>query len=513
MNFYRSILFTVIVLLSQGALFAQNHRNQPKHEFRGAWIATVANIDWPKARGGDVEKQKHDLCTLLDTLKSYNMNAVIFQVRPTSDAFYHSKYEPWSKYLTGTQGEMPESYFDPLAFVIHQCHRRGMELHAWFNPYRVKQREEDQLSDGNIAKVHPEWTFKYGKRTYFDPGLPQVRNWVADVVTDVVRRYDVDAIHFDDYFYPYPIAGKALPDSTSFARYPAGFEANQVKDWRRHNVNTIIKQLSDSIHATKPWVKFGISPFGVWREKRSDLRGSNTTGGMTNYDHLYADVIMWQEKKWIDYLLPQIYWYRGQPKVDYETLAHWWGENNKGRHCYIGNALYKMKPDASAVSWQSAQEGIEQIKLDRDIEGVDGFAFYSSKYLTQSMMGFKDSLKANYLSTPAFTPNMAWMDSVPPAYPININMRKVKRGRQIYWDPVLGGEMDKGRFYAVYRFTKADKLFELTPDNMVQFTSDCTFDIHRKFLRLFRKKHYYIITTVDRASNESMPSEIFYIKQ
>lgn len=512
MNYSRLFLFTLMVLLCSNILNAKTEI-PPKHEFRGAWIATVANIDWPKQQGGDVAKQKQDLCALLDTLKSYQMNAVIFQVRPASDAFYHSNYEPWSKYLTGVQGEMPSSHFDPLAYIINQCHQRGMELHAWFNPYRVKQVEKDVLSDSNIANIYPEWTFQYGRRTYFDPGLPQVRDWVANVVSDVVRRYDVDAIHFDDYFYPYPIAGKEIPDSVSFAKYGGSYDAMQKKEWRRENVNKIIKQLSDSIHSIKPWVKFGISPFGVWREKRYDLRGSDTTGGMTNYDHLYADVILWQENKWIDYLLPQIYWYRGQPKVDYETLAEWWGANNKGRHCYIGNALYKIKANASAPSWQTSEESIEQIKLDRDIDGVSGFAFYSSKYLSKNLLGLRDSLRNHYLATPAITPNMAWIDSVPPAYPSHIDIRKIKRGRQIYWDPVLGGEMDKGRFYIVYRYTKENKLFELTPDNIVQVSSKCTFDIHRKFLRIFRKKHYYIVTTVDRASNESMPSDIFYIKQ
>ena len=258
------------------------------------------------------------------------MNAVILQVRPTADAFYPSELEPWSRYLTGTPGKAPKPFYDPLQFWIDECHKRGMELHAWLNPYRVAQNAKEPLAANHIAFQHPDWILEYGGKLYFDPGLPQTREFVTKVVKDIVTRYDVDAIHFDDYFYPYPLT-EEFPDTTSFKIYNRAFLPENKADWRRENVDILIEMLSDTIKAVKPWVKFGISPFGVWRNLTDDPRGSDTKAGTTNYDQLYADVIKWQEKGWIDYLLPQLYWQIGHSSVDFEILANWWKDYAYGR--------------------------------------------------------------------------------------------------------------------------------------------------------------------------------------
>ncbi|MCK4992803.1 MAG: family 10 glycosylhydrolase, partial [Bacteroidales bacterium] len=286
------------------ALSAQS----PKREFRGVWVATVANIDWPSEPGLSTYEQQHEILDIVDMHKKNGINAIILQVRPTADALYSSELEPWSGFLTGEQGKAPDPFYDPLEFWIREAHKRGMELHAWFNPYRINVDTADFLSGSHIIHKHPEWLFSYGGRFYFSPANPGVWNFVREVVVDVVRRYDVDAIHFDDYFYPYRIENQEFPDSLDFARYGGKFYPDRLEEWRRHNVDTIIAMLGAAIKEEKPWVKFGISPFGVWRNRSEDERGSETTAGTSNYDGLYADVLLWQQKGWIDYLMPQLYW-------------------------------------------------------------------------------------------------------------------------------------------------------------------------------------------------------------
>jgi uncharacterized lipoprotein YddW (UPF0748 family) len=298
----------------------------PKREFRGVWVATVANIDWPSRPGLSTSQQKGEILEILDKHKRNGINAIILQIRPTADALYPSDLEPWSRFLTGEQGVAPEPYYDPLEFWIVEAHRRGMELHAWLNPYRISLDTADVLSDQHISHSHPEWLFTYGDRSYFSPAHPQVWDFVTRVVVDVVRRYDVDAIHFDDYFYPYQIDGQELPDSLEFQIFGGEFFPDRIEDWRRHNVDTIISMLSAAIKKEKPWVKFGISPFGVWRNRSQDELGSETSAGTSNYDGLYADVLLWQKMGWIDYLMPQLYWRESHPAVGFSTLAHWWND-------------------------------------------------------------------------------------------------------------------------------------------------------------------------------------------
>lgn len=313
-RFIRFVLFvaTIFVVTSCGTSKRASVREMknPKHEFRGAWIQTVFQSRYQQMNSAAM---KHYLTDMVRKLDEAGINAVVFQIRPEADAFYKSSLEPWSRFMTGDQGKAPDDdEFDPLAFIIEECHKRGMELHAWLNPYRVKASKNFELAPEHIYWQHPERFVEYGNQMFFDPGLPENRGFICDVVHDIVSRYDVDAIHMDDYFYPYPIAGEEFPDDASFYRYgqAQGFGSAQRNDWRRNNVNLLIKEIKYTIAATKPWVRFGVSPFGIYRNKRNDPNGSDTNG-LQNYDDLFADIKLWVQNGWVDYNTPQIYWEMG----------------------------------------------------------------------------------------------------------------------------------------------------------------------------------------------------------
>lgn len=484
----------------------------PKREFRAVWVATVANIDWPSKPGLTMKEQKDEILALLDLHEANHMNAIIMQIRPVSDAFYPSALEPWSRYLTGKQGFAPAEFYDPLAFFIAETHRRGMEFHAWFNPYRVKQSLNDELAPEHIFNQHPDWGWTYGNRVYFDPGHPGVRDFVTRVVRDVVKRYDVDAIHFDDYFYPYKIKGKALPDSVTFAQFPRGFASNAIDDWRRDNVNLVIKQISQAIKSEKPWVKFGISPFGVWRNQADDPDGSATTAGTTNFDNLYADVILWQREGWIDYLLPQLYWQIGHPAVDFKTLTDWWSKHGYGRGVYIGHAVYKLDEKSKTEAWQSVGQLTEQIKVTRSVCGVTGSAWFSSKHFRKPLQGFADSLKSHWYGKPAMVPTMPWLDDEPPFAPVQLEIIRVKKGREIRWADHQD-QKEPSRFYAIYRCGISDNIDVSQSVYLLKITGEKSFFIKRKFLRIFRRKYTYKMSALDRTSNESELSLPFIVKQ
>ena len=342
----RNILVFILYSFSVAVLQAE------PVSFRGAWIATVANIDWPSEGAvGDSAKQQAEMIFLLDSLRSIGINAIIFQVRPTADALYYSEYEPASHWLTGKQGD-PLAY-DPLEWTIEQAHARNMEVHVWLNPYRVNLAKTDTsvICAGHVWRQHREWFWCYAKQWYFDPGLDITREWICTIVQDIVQRYDIQAIHMDDYFYPYPVGGKPLPDTKTFEKYPRGFE--DIRNWRRNNVNLAIKAISETIKECKPDVQFGISPFGVWRNASVDSTGSATTAGITNYDDLYADIRLWIREGWIDYVLPQLYWEIGKKAADYEVLAHWWANEVRGTNCklYIGMAPYRLENASAKTPW------------------------------------------------------------------------------------------------------------------------------------------------------------------
>ena len=387
---FRNIVTFVLCTLSLCTLNAQI-------AFRGAWIATVANIDWPsKEAVGDQEMQQTEMLFLLDSLYTLGINAIIFQVRPTADALYYSEYEPSSHWLTGKQGDSLS--WDPLAWTIEQAHHRGMEVHVWLNPYRVNLATTDtsMICDNHMWRKHPEWFWEYNKQWYFDPGLDVTREWICTIVQDIIERYDVQAIHMDDYFYPYPAGGKQIPDSETFAKYPRGFE--DIRDWRRDNVNLAIQAISETIHECKDSVEFGISPFGVWRNAAVDSTGSKTRAGITNYDDLYADIRLWIQKGWIDYVLPQLYWEIGKKVADYEILAHWWANEVRGTSCklYVGMAPYRLENASPKTPWGNGNEIGRQMRLNRTIPEISGECFYSTRPLLRNPRGVCDTIQSIY---------------------------------------------------------------------------------------------------------------------
>lgn len=377
---------------------------QPLYEFRGVWIATVDNIDWPLRNQFNVDSQKREYIAQLEMHKRNGLNAVIVQVRPATDAFYPSPYEPWSQWLTGVQGRPPVPYYDPLRFMIGEAHKRGLEFHAWCNPYRADfSISKTSIAPAHITRLHPEWFLAYGGKLYFDPGNKEGQRWVVNVVRDVVRRYDIDAVHMDDYFYPYRIAGQEFPDSLTYAQYGSGMKKD---DWRRSNVDTIIYHLSTIIKQEKPWCKFGISPFGVWRNQDKDTTGSATKAGQTNYDDLYADILLWLRQGWIDYAAPQLYWEFTHPAAPYGVLLDWWSKHTYGRHCYIGLGIYRA---GSNAAWQDSTLLPRQLDSLRKTPNVHGAIYFSSKSFKNNPNGWTDSLQNNYYRTPALIPPMEWL--------------------------------------------------------------------------------------------------------
>ncbi len=494
------------------ALGAKKSKKTHSREFRAVWVATVNNIDWPSRPGLSVEQQKTEIRKLLDLHKSDGMNAIIMQVRPSADAFYSSPTEPWSRYLQGNQGTAPEPFYDPLDYFIEQCHLRGMEFHPWFNPYRIKQSPKDQLVPQHIFNRHPDWGWSYGDRTYFDPGQPEVRNYLTDVVRDVVQRYDIDAIHFDDYFYPYKIEGEPLPDAKTFKQFPRNFKPSQIDDWRRDNVNIIIQMLNQTIKEVKPWVKFGISPFGVWRNGTSDPEGSNTRAGTTNYDDLYADIIHWLREGWIDYALPQLYWEIGHPSVDFSELATWWGNHTYQRAMYIGHALYKLDQASKSAAWREPDELIKQIQIVRANPKLSGSAWYSSVHFKRNLNGLREKMQLNGYQYQAIIPTMPWIDNTPPEMPQHLRLQNTEGGQLLTWQKNEKAKpMEQARFFAIYGSSKKSKVKKCDPSVLIDITGSNKLFFKEQNGRK-SKKFYYSVTALDRGNNESIPSEIITIR-
>lgn len=360
-----------------------------KPEFRGVWVATVSNIDWPDEHSVNAEDQKNAFIKLLDMHKRNGMNAVIVQIRPSADAVYPSPYEPWSQWFTGLQGRPPFPYYDPLEFMITETHKRDMEFHAWMNPYRAVFNLNAPLAATHITRIHPEWFLTYGDKKYFDPGNKDAQRYVTAIVKDVVTRYKADAIHFDDYFYPYPLPGKEFPDEAKYRLYGAGLSKS---DWRRSNTDSIIAMISKTIKEVNKNCRFGISPFGIWRNASADPMGSNTNG-LANYDDLYADILLWLRKGWIDYVAPQLYWEIGHNRAPFEVLVDWWGKHTYGKDCYIGIGYYRA---GSNAAWKDKTQLPRQIQKIRNTPNINGMAFYSSRTFERNPNGWNDSLRLNY---------------------------------------------------------------------------------------------------------------------
>ena len=370
-----------------------------KSEFRAIWIATINNIDWPSKPNLTVAQQKNEFLELLDKIQKFNLNVVILQVRAASDAFYDSKIEPWSLFLTGKQGRAPKPFYDPLAWAIMMCHQRGMELHAWFNPFRVRNIGYYPLDPNSFAAKHPQYVKEFDKKSFLDPGYPEVRSHVINVIAEVANNYDVDAILLDDYFYPYPVNGKKFGDDKSFAKYGKEYYPKRLKEWRRENINQFVSSLHDTLQIINPKIKFGISPFGIWRNKTADPEGSVGLRGISSYDDLFADVRKWLKNGWIDYVIPQLYWEKGNHFGDFTSLVKWWSENSYGKSLYIGQALFKST--AAKNRWNQPEELNEQINFLRTNDKVRGFAFYSASNLSGLSSAQIKTLCDNQLNTTA----------------------------------------------------------------------------------------------------------------
>ena len=490
----KKIILLLSLLVFGLSSFAQTF--VPKREFRGAWIATVTNIDWP-TRGASTASQKQALIDLLNGLKAVNVNAVMFQIRPECDALYNSSIEPWSYWLTGFQGVAPSPYYDPLQFAIDETHKRGMELHAWFNPYRAETNVGNYSTASNhISKKHPEWTFVKDTKRILDPGIPQVRDYVLSVIMDVVRRYDVDGIHFDDYFY---LDGMLSEDAASFASYNPGNMT--LANWRRNNVNTLVKMISDSITAVKPFIKWGISPRGIWRPGfPSGITGAD------NYNQIYCDAMAWLHDKSIDYINPQLYWAFGGGQ-DYGKLMPWWADSAgaNGRHMYVGHAVYRINNPFNS------NELPRQIRLNRTDNFCQGSVLYNTSSTLNNLLGFTDSLKNTLYKYPALTPIMDWKLNNAPMPPVNLRIEKdlATSAAKLVWDKGENDpDGDSSFFYVLYKFTNATpSQSEIDNNENIQDVTTLK-EIAPKDLVASSGDLFFGITALDRYGAESPLSNI-----
>lgn len=500
----RAILSLIVILIALQSSFGVQ---LPKREFRGAWIHTVGNKEFKSMSSDSLQRY---LIATLDKLEKAGINAVIFQVRPQADAFYYSQLEPWSRFLTGEQGVAPDPLWDPLEFMVEECHKRGMELHAWCNPYRVTSNEEEQLHPSHLYFKNPSIFKRYGKQLYFDPGEPQAKEHTIRVIADIVRRYDVDAIHFDDYFYPYPVEFEEFHDDASFVKYAKkqGFEYWQKGDWRRNNVSTLIHELNDTIKAIKPWVRFGISPFGIHRNLKNTPDGSGSnTNGLSNYEQLYADVPMWVEKGWIDYNVPQLYWKIGHAVADYKTLIEWWNRSNHGGHLYIGQNISSLgEPDLDTPNKTQFEA---KMKMVRELPNVHGNVWWPGWSIVSNSIGISDSLINRYQSSPALIPAYSHLDSIAPR---GVKRLSYQKGELTWSADKEEDPMQQPLFFAIYRF----------PEKVTQ-----NFDESCYLVKIVngnrykpqptkggkRENYFYVVTAIDRCWNESPPSKAIKIRE
>ena len=498
---FKGYLFSLLIAFSN-QVFAQEAPS--KREFRGVWVATVMNIDWPSKAGLSTERQKQELIRILDAHQRSGMNAIMFQVRPAADAFYAKSREPWSKWLTGEQGRPPYPLYDPLEFAITEAHKRGMELHAWFNPYRAAfTLSEKDLSDQHLSRQRPELFFNYAGKKLFNPGLPEVRSLIVQVIMDVVRNYDIDGVHFDDYFYPDQSGGKPIPDTDAYIRYGKDF-AN-IKDWRLNNVDTLIRTLSDSIRAEKKYVKFGISPFGIWKNKRQDPEGSLTNGGSSYYE-MYADTRKWLQKGWIDYVNPQIYWPFNHRLAAFENLLDWWSNNAYGRHLYIGQAAYRSMENVPG--FRNRSELPNQVRALRNNNRVQGSVFFSSKSLTDNLAGFQDSLRNDLYRYAALPPAMVWKDDVAPQSPLQLTayLKQVNTVQLNWQTPLRSRDGETAYGYVVYRFIAGQEINTQDASKIVKIMYDSSQTLYTDSSVSKGITYQYVVTAIDRLKNESLPS-------
>jgi uncharacterized lipoprotein YddW (UPF0748 family) len=475
----------------------------PLHQLRGMWIASVVNINWPSKPGLTADQQRAEYLAWLDLAVQRRQNAVFVQIRPTADAFWPSPYEPWSQYLTGTQGQDPG--YDPLAFIVAETHKRGLAFHAWFNPYRVSmQADPAKLHPDHPGRKHPDWILPFGGKLYYNPGMPEVRKFCQDAMLDAVTRYDIDGLHFDDYFYPTNTT--AFADGATFAQYGAGFP--DLAAWRRDNVDRMVSEMQQRVRAAKPEIAWGISPSGIWRNRATDPAGSDTSGGQS-YDNLHADTRGWVKKGWLDYIAPQLYWYIGQSNADYAKLVPWWSDvaAGTGTLLWIGQAAYKAG-DPAQVGWQDPAELSKHLTLNRDNPQVSGDIWYNANDLRADRIGSVSTAVDDHYTRPALAPVLPRLaGGAAPQRPVAYALRRPHGGVEVR--AVATGLREPFQF-AIFRFqdgapsnafADARNLVAVVPgDRQVRWV-----DPDGK-----RGDHYYAVA-VDRANRTSKPSNGFRV--
>lgn len=485
------LIWLAMLLFVAGSVKAQTMH--PKREFRGAWIQCVNG----QFQGMPTEQMKATLIRQLDNLKGAGINAIIFQVRAECDALYASTYEPWSRFLTGLQGKAPQPGWDPLRFMLEECHKRGMELHAWINPYRAQTKGTTALSPMHPYNKYPNLFVRYGGQLYFDPGYPESRAYICKIVRDIVSRYDIDAIHMDDYFYPYPNPGEEFPDNISFAAYGRGF--TNKADWRRDNVNVLIKEIHETVRSCKPWVKFGVSPFGIYRNRKSDPNGSDTNG-LQNYDDLYADVLLWVNNGWVDYNIPQIYWEIGHPAADYDKLIRWWARHSAARPLFIGQDVVRTvtKPD---LKNPGQHQMLAKYNLQRMLPTVQGSCQWYAAAVVENKGNYREVLANVYHKYPALIPASPFIDDEAPGKVKKLKPVWTADGYILFWTaPKAKDEMDKAVRYVVYRFNNDEKVNLNDPSHIVEITTNTFYKLPYEN---GKTKYRYVVTALDRLHNES----------
>ncbi|MCM1437229.1 MAG: family 10 glycosylhydrolase [Prevotella sp.] len=496
----KSILILIISIFIP--LLCSAKVDSPKREFRGAWLHVIGQGQW-KAKS--TEQQKTYIREQLDLLHDAGCNAAIFQVRPHADALYQSDLEPWSSWLTGKRGKEPSPMWDPLQYAIEQAHDRGMELHAWLNPYRVTSGAENLPAD-HISKKYPERFFKFDNKIFFDPAYQENRDFICQVVEDICKRYDVDAIHIDDYFYPYPSASgqKFNNDDASYRKFGNGMPRN---DWRRHNVDLLIEQMHKTIKKTKPWVRFGVSPFGIWRNKKSDPRGSDSSG-LQNYDDLYADVLLWAKKGWIDYLSPQLYWSLDTKAAPTRKLIKWWNDNANGVDIYVG---YDVQRTMNSNDPQAGRPDELQTKMEmaRELPNIDGIVWWHGYWVTGNYKGVASKLTNDLQANLAIPPSFGDPDQLP-ATPQNVRFTSQNGKTFISWNqPSLTAKekaTDPVKF-VVYQFFDNEKIDLNNSETIIAITPYTNVELGSP-----SKGERFVVTSLDRMNRESKPSQVITFK-
>lgn len=496
-------ILLMAVTLQVCTFSASAQTTYPKREFRGAWIQCVNG----QYIGKSMAELRTMLSSQLDVLQDAGINAIMFQVRAEGDALYRSQYEPWSRYLTGQQGLAPSDGWDPLQWMIEQCHSRNMECHAWINPYRAKTKGTTALAANHPVQVYPDRMFRYGDLIIFNPALESNRKYTCQIISDIITRYDVDGIHMDDYFYPYPESGEVIPDQADFRHDPRGF--SNIDDWRRDNVNLLIRDIHNLIRKSRPWVKFGISPFGIYRNSSNGVNSAegSATNGMQNYDQLYADVVLWQKKGWVDYLIPQIYWNFGTKAADYGVLCNWWNDYCNDRPLFIGQDVERTVKEADPKNPQTHQMAAKYA-LQRSLPNVSGSCQWYAAAVVSDIGSYRTLLKQYYHRYPALQPLMPFIDKKAPKKPAKLDI-EVETGTSasgatrifLTWKaPKAKKELDRATHYVVYQFRPGEKPVINTNDasHIAAITSETRYQLKGDLTG-----YTFVVTALDRIQNES----------